>query len=198
MVICVTNRLLCKDNFLNRINQIARAKPEGIILREKDLSEYEYEYEQLAYLCQGICLQYKTSLIIHTHIEVAKKLEISKIHMPLKTYLKNYKQLTDFKIKGTSVHTIEEAVQAQTYGADYIVAGHIFPTDCKKGVPARGLDFLESVCCAVSIPVLAIGGIKLERMIDVYRAKASGVCIMSYLMECGDPKNICSSFKAFD
>ncbi|WP_368489358.1 thiamine phosphate synthase [Clostridium sp. BJN0013] len=196
MVICVTNRLLCKDNFLNRIEQIARAKPEGIILREKDL--LEYEYEQLAYLCHEICLQYKTSLIIHTYIEVAKKLGISKIHMPLKTYLKNHEQLTDFTIKGTSVHTIEEAIQAQIYGADYIIAGHIFPTDCKKGMPARGLDFLESVCCAVSIPVFAIGGIKLERMIDVYRAKASGVCIMSYFMECSDPEKACDSFKVFD
>ena len=65
-------------------------------------------------------------------------------------------------IIGTSVHSVEEAIEAQNLGATYISAGHIFATDCKKGVPPRGLDFLKKVCQTATIPVYSIVGIKLS------------------------------------
>ena len=67
-------------------------------------------------------------------------------------------------------------------GASYVTGGHIFATDCKKGVPPRGLDFLKAVCSSVNIPVYAIGGINGDNINSVLNAGASGACIMSGLM----------------
>ena len=76
----------------------------------------------------------------------------------------NYQQF--FKVIGTSVHSVEDAIKAEQLGATYMTAGHIFATDCKKGLPPRGLDFLKNVCDAVEIPVYAIGGINIASSDD--------------------------------
>ena len=88
---------------------------------------------------------------------------------------------------GVSCHSAEEAETAEKHGATYISAGHIFDTDCKRGVPGRGLAFLEATCKAVSVPVYAIGGISPENIDAVRAAGAAGACIMSGLMRCEDP-----------
>src|SRR5689334_1120551 len=85
---------------------------------------------------------------------------------------------------GASVHSVEEAKEAVILGATYLIAGHIFSTDSKKGVPSRGLSFLKQVCDAVSIPVFAIGGIKRNDVNAIKAAGANGVCIMSEAMTC--------------
>lgn len=78
----------------------------------------------------------------------------------------------------------EEAIEAQKIGATYISAGHIFATDCKKDLPPRGLEFLKEVCNSVTIPVYAIGGIKLSdvQMDEIIKCGAKGGCIMSGMM----------------
>ena len=99
-----------------------------------------------------------------------------------------------FKVIGTSVHSVEDAIKAEQLGATYMTAGHIFATDCKKGLPPRGLDFLKNVCDTVQIPVYAIGGINIAssegddstlnvpRLKDVMECGAAGGCIMSGMM----------------
>jgi thiamine-phosphate pyrophosphorylase len=77
---------------------------------------------------------------------------------------------------------VEEALEAQTLGCTYITAGHVFETDCKKGLPGRGLEFLRKVCAAVDIPVYGIGGIDADNIVQVRAAGASGACLMSSLM----------------
>ncbi len=67
-------------------------------------------------------------------------------------------------------------------GADFIVAGHIYETDCKKGLPGRGIDFLTSIVEQVDIPVYAIGGIRGSNIDEVASAGASGACQMSFYM----------------
>ena len=74
-------------------------------------------------------------------------------------------------------------------GADYVFAGNIFETDCKKGLPGRGLEFLENVCEAVNIPVYAIGGISEEKMPQILGTGAAGGCMMSGFMQLKDHGN---------
>ena len=92
------------------------------------------------------------------------------------------------KLLGVSIHAPEEAVRAQKLGADYVTAGHVFATDCKKGLPGRGLPWLEGVVKAVSIPVYAIGGIGPDNLAAVARTGAAGACLMSAFMACPDPQ----------
>ena len=132
---------------------------------------------------ENSCVATRT-LIIHFYSEVAEKLNCESIHLPLFKLKENYEKLSKFKIIGTSVHSVEEAIEAQKLGATYISAGHIFATDCKKDLPPRGLEFLKEVCNSVTIPVYAIGGIKLSdvQMDEIIKCGAKGGCIMSGMM----------------
>ncbi len=182
MLILVTNRRLCRDDYLTRLDRLAKAGPQAIILREKDLEQQEYEL--LAQKVLSICEVNNVELIINKNIDAAVKLNIPNIHLSMED-LRNYKnRLRRFKCAGASVHSADEAAEARELGADYLIAGHIFPTDCKAGLPPRGLAFLKEICCRVDIPVFAIGGITGDRVQAVLETGAKGVCIMSEAMTC--------------
>ena len=174
-ILCVTNRSLCKEDFLVRIEKIAKTEAAGIILREKDLSEEEYQ--ALAEKILTICQKQKMQCILHTHTNVARKLAYNAMHLP-------EKERDAFQILGASCHSLEEAVEAEKLGCTYITAGHIYETDCKKGLPGRGIGFLKKICETVAIPVYAIGGISAENIMKVRNAGAAGGCIMSGVMQC--------------
>lgn len=184
-VICVTNRLLCRGSFFSRLEKIAKAAPKAIILREKDLPPEEYA--ALAEKCAGICEKYGAPLIIHGHPEAAERLGVSALHLPM-AQLRSMgaDERRRFKTLGASCHSLNEAIEAENLGCTYITAGHVFDTDCKKGLPGRGLDFLREVCAGVKIPVFAIGGITPENLPAVKNAGAAGACMMSSLMLCPD------------
>ena len=80
-ILCVTNRKLCRDDFLSRIEEIVECSPSAIILREKDLSEFEYE--ELAVQVMNICRKYNIRCILHSFVKTAIKLGADKIHLPL-------------------------------------------------------------------------------------------------------------------
>lgn len=86
---------------------------------------------------------------------------------------------------GASCHSAEDALCAYKLGCDYVTAGHVYITDCKKGLAPRGIDFLKKMCDSVPIPVYGIGGIDLEsdKIDEVKQAGAKGACIMSGYMK---------------
>lgn len=179
-VIAVTNRKLCKRPFLEVIEDLAKKDLKTIVLREKDLSPEKYE--DLAKQCLKICEKYGASLTLHNFISVARKLGVKRIHLPYPMFLKEAGDLSDFESVSTSIHKPEEAEQAQKAGADFVFAGHIFATDCKKGLKPRGLEFLKKTVEAVDIPVYGIGGIKEENFEEILKTGAYGGCIMSGFM----------------
>ncbi|PXV95987.1 thiamine-phosphate pyrophosphorylase [Lachnotalea glycerini] len=186
-VICITNRLLAGKHFLLQLDKIASTKPKYIILREKDLSEKDYE--MLAKKVLAICSRYDVKCVIHTYSKVALALNTPWLHLTLydlKKLEKNEK--VKFKLLSTSIHSREEAVEAQKLGCHSIIAGHIFETDCKKSVPPKGLNFLEDVCKSVEIPVYAIGGITNYNKQECIQRGAAGVCAMSLFMKCHNPE----------
>ena len=77
-------------------------------------------------------------------------------------------------IIGKSVHGVKKALQAERDGADFLMAGTIFPTDSHPGLPTRGLEFIRQLRRSVSIPLLAIGGIRLDSIASVMESGASG------------------------
>lgn len=184
MVICVTHRLLCPDDFLERLDRIAAQHPYAIVLREKDLSESEYE--ALARDCLRICQKHDVPLNLNSQIAVARRIGCDGIHLPFHLLLQHKNELGDFSRIGVSLHSPEEAAQLADTPATYVQAGHVFPTDCKAGVPPRGLSFLRAVCQATDLPVFGIGGITAERYPAVLQTGAAGACIMSGLMTCND------------
>lgn len=192
-ILCVTNRTLCTDDFLQRIERIAINHPAGIILREKDLDEDEYF--KLARQVLEICGKYQVKCILHSFTDAAIKLHSDAIHLPLPLLREmSEEQKGHFKEIGTSCHSVADVLEAQSLGATYLTAGHIFATDCKKGLPGRGLDFLKSVCGNTSLPVYGIGGISPQNIDSVRKTGAKGACIMSGLMQCENVKTYLKLF----
>lgn len=179
-IIVVTNRHLVKKDFLEQIKLVCKKKPKAIILREKDLSEEDYE--KLAKEVIKICNEYNVKCILHFYINVAKKLGQSSIHLPLYLLKENKDKVKDFKEIGVSIHSLDEASEAQSLGATYLCAGHIFSTDCKKGVKPRGEDFLKEIILHSLIPVFAIGGIDFKNIKNILDLGAAGGAIMSLAM----------------
>ena len=212
-IIAITNRHLCSRPFMEQLERVCKLHPHAIVLREKDMPEAEYL--SLARDVIALCKKYDVQCMLHSFINVAMELEHPYIHLPLPILEKyasascqhfmpdvistqSYKNAAGyqqfFKVIGTSVHSVEDAIKAEQLGATYMTAGHIFSTDCKKGLPPRGLDFLRNVCGAVQIPVYAIGGINIAssegndstlnvpRLKEVMECGAAGGCIMSGMM----------------
>lgn len=184
-VIAVSNRKLCNRPFLEQIEIVCRYRPQALILREKDLSATEYG--RLGKKVREICAQCQVTCIYHTFYEEAKNAGVRNIHLPLwklREFLQTSKR-EEFDLLGVSVHSIEEAKEAERLGASYITAGHIYETGCKPNLAPRGLEFLKEICQGVKIPVYAIGGIHLDeqQVLEVQMAGAKGACVMSEFMK---------------
>lgn len=193
-IICVTNRKLCQTEFLRQIEEVASCRPDMIVLREKDLSEQEYAV--LADCVTNICERYHVLCVWHNFVELAKQRGCRAIHLPLqKLRVLEPEERSMFSVLGSSCHSIEEAREAEALGCHYIFVGHIFETECKKGLQGRGLAFLREICANVSIPVYGIGGICEDNIEEVLQAGASGVAIMSGFMSTVDVKGMYGRMK---
>lgn len=180
--IAITNRHQVEGDYLEQIKIVVKQHPDSIILREKDLPEKEYE--ELAKQVLSIGKQYQIPVFLHYYVDVARKLGTSNIHVPflvLQNMTNSQKKM--FTQIGVSIHSVKEAKEAQKQGATRLIAGHIFETSCKPGLPPRGLDFLYNLCQSVTIPVYAIGGITDKNAKECIMAGVKGVCMMSAFMK---------------
>lgn len=132
----------------------------------------------------------QTSFIINDRADYALAGGADGVHLgqddlPIKAARK---LMGDEKIIGGTSSTVEKALRVEQQGADYVALGHIFPTQTKqKDYPPRGLDTLQEVCEAVSIPVVAIGGITLENAPDVIDAGADIIAVSSAICAADNP-----------
>ena len=186
--VCVTQSSAVSGDFLVQLEKIAAAGADRIILREKQLPEEEYI--SLAKQAAQICGKYGVPLWVHTYISAADAVGTKNVHLSFGAFTGLADDVRKAYDIGVSVHSAGEAVTAAKLGAAYVTAGHIFPTDCKRGLPPRGVDYLSEICASVGIPVYAIGGITPENAPQVISAGAKGVCIMSGLMKAPEPKLI--------
>ena len=182
-LVCVTHRGLCADDLPRRVGELCRGGIRRVILREKDLPEEEYEA-----LARQVLAKAGDRVVLHHFPQVCARLGAPRLHLSLGQLEEDPAIRDRVALLGVSIHAPEEAARAQALGADYVTAGHVFATDCKKGLPGRGLPWLEKVVKAVSIPVYAIGGIAPDNLAAVARTGAAGACLMSALMTCPHPQ----------
>jgi len=179
--IYMTNRRLCAGDLVERIAVLAALRPSYIILREKDLNSEEYG--DLARRAIAACAPFGVTCVLHSFVAVSKALKHPAIHLPMAA-LRGLPAAERqwFRVLGASCHSVAEAREAQSLGCVYITASHIFPTECKAGVPARGLEFLQAVCEVVTLPVYALGGVTPANRAECLAAGAAGTAVMSAAM----------------
>lgn len=183
--ICVTDRQLVRGDFFQQLERILTLpvdnRPDALILREKDLSTDLYQRVSVRVL--SLCGEYGVCCIFNGHSDLARQLHAGGVQLSFSTYMESpVDNFVDIPLIGVSVHSRKEAEAAAARGADYLIYGHVFATDCKPGLPPRGLGALQEICRGVSIPVYAIGGIGPENAGLCRQAGAAGVCMMSGYM----------------
>ena len=195
----ITNRKLCEnENLEKQIEKIFSAYKRKIILedfeivaltlREKDLDKNEYL--NLVKKIYPICKRYRIDLILHQNydLNLDKKYNIGGIHLSYEIFKSLNENIREELIKkykkiGVSIHSVDEAKEVENLGATYVVAGHIFETDCKKDLEPRGLNFIKELSSILTIPIFTIGGINKENSHLAINSGAFGVCMMSSLMK---------------
>lgn len=168
---------------IERLTRLTQQRPQAVILRAKDIDRTAYR--TLAKSAQQLCTAASLPLILHSDWQLARELGVNRLHLPLALlHQMPACERAHFTWLSTSVHSVDEALEAQSLGASLLIAGHIYATQCKAGLAPRGLRFLHEVCKTVQLPVYAIGGIGFDKAqhAELLAQGASGACVMSAYM----------------
>ena len=164
------------------ISQVEAALKGGatfIQLREKNLDDEAFYKEALE--IQKLCRNYKVPFVINDNVELAKKIGADGVHVGQSDMeaLDVRKVLGDDKIIGVSAQTVEQAKLAEEHGADYLGVGAVFSTSTKKDAQNISPETLRQICQAVHIPVVAIGGIGPDNILELLGCGIQGVAVVS-------------------
>lgn len=144
-LIAVTDAASCPRSLVEQVERIAECayKPQQLLLRAKELAPEDYA--KLAWVVLPLCQKHGIELIIHTHWQIALELGIQRVHLPLPKLAQLPVAARRSLVISSSVHSVAEAQRALAEGAQALVAGHIYSTSCKAGLPPRGLEFLKQI-----------------------------------------------------
>lgn len=142
-------------------------------LREKHL-DTEHFLEEAKEL-KTLCREYHVPFVINDNVDVAAMVDADGVHVGQSDMEAGNvrEKLGPDKIIGVSAQTVEQAVLAEKRGADYLGVGAVFPTSSKDDAEDVSPETLKAICEAVSIPVIAIGGITQD---NVHELAGSGIC----------------------
>ena len=167
-----------------------------IQLREKDLTEEEFLEE--AKKIQQLCKKYRVPFIINDNVKLAKEIDADGVHVGQSDMeaLDVRAQLGEDKIIGVSARTVEQALLAEKHGADYLGVGAVFPTSSKDDAAEVPHETLKAICEAVSIPVIAIGGITQENVSSLAGNGICGIAVISAIYAQPDIRKAAENLKA--
>jgi len=180
LVYAVTDRTWLNGNTLEQqVEQAIKGGATLIQLREKELS-YTAFLEQAIQL-KKVTDKYHIPLIINDNVDVAKAVNAEGVHVGQKDMEAGAvrQKLGENKIIGVSVQTVEQALLAQKQGADYLGVGAVFSTSTKLDASEVSFETLQKICDAVSIPVVAIGGINAQNIMQLKNSGIDGVAVVS-------------------
>ena len=157
-------------------------------LREKTLEEGAFLEEARA--LQALCRERHVPFIVNDNVDIARAMGADGVHVGQSDMeaLDVRAKLGPDKIIGVSAHSVEEALLAEKHGADYLGVGAMFPTGSKADVQELPYETLKDICAAVSIPVVAIGGISGENVGKLAGSGICGVAVVSAIYAKEDPK----------
>lgn len=184
-----------EEDFLKKVEEACRSGVTLVQLREKECSTREY-YE-LAQKVKSITDTYQIPLIIDDRVDICLAVDSSGVHigadeLPVEV-VRN--MIGKNKILGVTAKTVERALEAEQHGADYLGVGAIYPTTTKVITQPTSIETLKEIATTVSIPIVAIGGIKEDNMEPLERTGIAGVAIVSEIMKAKNIQEKCQSLR---
>lgn len=166
-----------------------------IQLREKGLEKQAFLEEAIA--LKELCKRYNTPLIINDNVEIALECQADGIHVGQDDLSPSQvrKLVGNQMIIGVSAHSVAEALEAEKSGADYLGVGAMFTTSTKTDARPLPFQTLQAICQAVSIPVVAIGGINKANILELSGSGADGVALVSAIFGAKDIEAECRELK---
>lgn len=200
LVYAVTDRSwLNGESLYSQVEKALKGGATFIQLREKELDEEHFLKEAVE--IKELCKRYQVPFVINDNVEIALKMDADGVHVGQSDMEAGSvrAKLGKDKIIGVSAQTVEQALLAEEHGADYIGVGAVFPTGTKLDAVEVGYDRLREICNAVHIPVVAIGGITRDNIIQLKGSGVSGVAVVSAIFASKDmeaaTKELCNKTK---
>ena len=193
----VTDRAwLSHQTLKEQVEEALKGGATCIQLREKELDELSF-LEEAEELC-ALCRAYHVHFIVNDNVKIALACGADGIHVGQHDMQAGdvRKAIGDNMILGVSAQTVEQALEAERNGADYLGVGAVFATSTKLDADAVSHETLREICRAVSIPVVAIGGISKENIMQLSGTGVDGVALVSAIFASGDIENTCRELRA--
>lgn len=189
LLYAVTDRAWLKENesLFSVCKKVLENGATFLQIREKDLDEASFEQE--ASELKQLCAAYHIPFVVNDSVEIALEIDADGVHVG-QSDIKGRdirSMIGKDKILGISAGTVEEAAAAEMAGADYIGVGAVFSTSTKKNARNLTIEKLKEIKDAVSIPVVAIGGIGASNMMELKDSGVDGVAVVSAIFAAEDP-----------
>lgn len=187
MVYAVTDRFWTgKETLKEQVEACLKGGATMVQLREKELDQEAFFREALE--IKELCHTYQVPFLINDNVEVALKCKADGIHVGQHDMEagKVREYVGENCILGVSAQTVEQAILAEKRGADYLGVGSVFETSTKQDADAVSIRTLREICEAVSIPVVAIGGITQENVLKLEGSGISGIAVVSAIFGAAD------------
>jgi thiamine-phosphate pyrophosphorylase len=178
--------------------QVEKAIKGGVTfvqLREKNLDEESFQNEAIE--IQKLCRKYNVPFVINDNVEIAKMIDADGVHVGQSDMKAGNVRaiIGEDKILGVSAQTVEQALIAEKEGADYLGVGAVFPTGSKSDADDVSYQTLKEICSAVTIPVVAIGGIGEDNVSKLENSGISGIAVISAIFAADDIESATKSLK---
>lgn len=192
LLYAVTDRAwVGKQSLIQQVESALKGGVTCVQLREKELSDEEFLKEAIE--ISALCKKYQVPFFINDNVEVAIRCNADGIHVGQEDMKASHvrEMVGDNMMIGVSVHSVDEAIQAVENGADCLGVGAVFSTSTKTDVDVLEKDVLHDICCAVDIPVVAIGGINKDNITELRGSGVDGVALVSAIFASDDIENEC-------
>lgn len=193
----VTDRSWLGERTLAQVvEQVLRGGATFLQLREKELDRAAFLAE--AKELKALTAKYRVPFVINDDIDIALESDADGVHLGQTDLMGRDARalIGPDKILGITANTVELAVAAEKAGADYIGAGAVFGTTTKQNAKNLSLDTLRDICRAVTIPVVAIGGINGDNLPRLAGTGAAGAAVVSALFAQKDPEEAARRLRA--
>ncbi|MGN0393758.1 MAG: thiamine phosphate synthase [Coprococcus sp.] len=180
LLYAVTDRYwLNGDTLYNHVKLALEGGATFIQLREKNMDKNSFIAE--AREIQQLCREYHVPFVINDEVDIANKIDADGVHVGQSDMEAGdvRRLIGPDKILGVSAQTVEQALRAEQNGADYLGVGAVFPTSSKDDADDVSRETLKAICDAVSIPVIAIGGITENNVCELEGSGISGIAVIS-------------------